>query len=83
MKTYTIKFKVEKAESTTLVKDESSSLAIAKSYYYIFTDSEKLLEDYYGKYLEGKIHNLIIINEETNVMYDYDNTPALRRKGRA
>jgi len=83
MKTYTIKFKVEKAKSTTLVKDESSSLAIAKSYYYIFTDSEKLLEDYYGKYLDREIDNLIIINEETNVVYDYDNTPSLARKERA
>ena len=27
--------------------------------------------------------NLIIINEETNVVYDYDNTPALARKERA
>ena len=82
MKTYTIKYR-PKGKKPFLPKDESSSLAIAKSYYYIFTDSEKLLEDYYGKYLEGEIDNLIIINEETNVMYDYDNTPALKRKGRA
>ena len=83
MKTYTIKFKVEKAKSTTLVKNESSNLFIAKGYYYIFTNSEKLLEDYLQKYWDREIDNLIIINEETNVVYDYDNTPALRRKERA
>ena len=82
MKTYTIKYR-PKGKKAYLPKDESSSLVIAKSYYYIFTDSEKLLEDYYGKYLEGEIDNLIIINEETNIMYDYDNTPALKRKERA
>jgi len=82
MKTYTIKYR-PKGKKVYLPKDESSSLAIAKSYYYIFTDSEKLLEDYYGKYLDREIDNLIIINEETNVVYDYDNTPALARKKKA
>ena len=82
MKTYTIKYR-PKGKKAYLPKDESSSLAIAKSYYYIFTDSEKLLEDYYGKYLDREIDNLIIINEETNLVYDYDNTPALARKERA
>ena len=80
MKKYTIKFKINNSKDESKLSD--TTLA-PNGYFYKFTNSENLLENYLQKYWDREINNLIIINEETNVVYDYDNTPALRRKERA
>ena len=80
MKTYTIKFRINNSKDESKLSD--TTLA-PNGYFYKFTNSKNLLEDYLQKYWDREINNLIIINEETNVVYDYDNTPALARKERA
>jgi tRNA G46 methylase TrmB len=80
MKKYTIKFRINNSKDKSKLSD--TTLA-PNGYFYKFTDSENLLEDYLQKYWDREINNLIIINEETDVEFNYDNTPALARKERA
>lgn len=68
MKTYTIQF------DDTLIKGQTR---------FITTDDQDVVEYYVSKYWKRQIDNLIVTNEVSNIRYDYNKIPALKKKERA